>query len=241
MSMSSAPARIDVYDRGLLRYAHRNRRIFDGIDGRGHSVTIVVRRDAPALIEDAQKLLSLDHPGLIKLRDVQPGEGEWSLVTDWWPGPTLGALLGREPLDAADVAALLGPIAAALDALDTAGVTHHAFCAESVVVADTQPARLALIGAPSGPALAPPIGRDDPTLVLRMPESLDYVAPELLGRPARPDLYALAVLAYRLLAGDMPYPRYSSLTQTLVERQEKPPARLAEKARRPIAPGIETW
>src|SRR5690606_3095748 len=79
------------------------------------------------------------------------------------------------------------------------------------------------------------------TLVLKSPEGLDYVPPDLLDGAARPDVYALAVLAFRLLSGGFPFRRYPTLTQTLVERQEISPASIAEIGCPTLPRALEQW
>lgn len=220
-----------------MRGKQRSSRIFDGVGADGSAVTIMVRRDRPSLVPDARRLIGVEHPGLVTVRDAEEADDGWVVVTDAWSGPTLASLLTRTPVPPEDVVALLAPIASALDRLASARAVHEGLCAESIVV---MRGRLALIGVPSGPAIAPS-DREDSTIALRMPETLDYVPPELLAKPPRPDIYALGVLAFRLMAGEMPYPKYKSLTRTLVERRETPPQRVAAAARRPIAKAIETW
>jgi serine/threonine protein kinase len=225
------------YERRVLRSKQRSSRVFDGVDGRGAAVTIVVRRDRPSLIGEARRLIGGSHPGIVGVRDADEGDDGWYIVNEAWSGPSLASLLTHTPIAGEDVVGLLVPIASALDHLANLGAVHEGLSAESVVVTR---GRLALIGVPSGPAIAP-TDREDSTMALRMPETLDYVPPELLARPPRPDVYAIGVLAFRLLSGEMPYPKYKSLTRTLVERRETPAQRVAAAARRPVPRAIESW
>jgi len=229
-----------AYRRGSLRYRSGDRRGFDGLDARGREVVIELRGDDRTRLAEAERLIGIAHHALAPVRDARADGHGWFVVMERWAGPSLELLLRAEPLPPADVVALLHPIASALDVLHEAGVTHRAFCAENVVISDPSAPRLWIVGNPSVPAAG---GSADgaATLALQAPEGLDYVPPDLLEGAARPDVYALAVLAFRLLAGELPFRRYATLTQTLVERQEQPAARLAEIARRPVHRSLEDW
>jgi serine/threonine-protein kinase len=201
---------------------------------------IELRGDDRARLAEAERLIGVAHDGLAPVLDAGLDGDGWFVVLDRWAGPSLEQLLRSDPLAPADVVALLHPIASGLDRLHEVGVTHRAFCAENVVVSSLVEPRLWIVGHPSVPAAG---GSADgaATLALKAPEGLDYVPPDLLDGSERPDVYALAVLAFRLLAGDLPFRRYGTLTQTLVERQARPAARVAELARRPVQRSLEDW
>src|SRR5688500_14917058 len=93
------------YERRSLRSKQRSSRIFDGVDAVGSAITIVVRRDQP-LIEEAKRLIGVEHPGLVAVRDAQESPDGWVIVNDAWSGPTLGSLMTRAPLVGEDVVAL---------------------------------------------------------------------------------------------------------------------------------------
>lgn len=229
------------YRRGTLRYRRGERCGYDAIDPQGQRVVLEVRSDAPALIEEARMMSAIRHQALAAVHDAGRLDDErWYVVLERWTGPSLESLLPAGPMDAHQVVALLAPLAPALDRLHDAGLTHLGLCAENLVVSDSDAPRLLIVGNPSGVAGGGSPDEAD-TLVLRAPEGLDYLAPDLLDGASRPDVYALSVLAFRLLSGGFPFRRYPTLTQTLVERQERAPASLAEAARRPMPPALEQW
>lgn len=229
-----------AYRRGEVRERKDDRIRYDGVDPTGRDVVIEVRSDKPALLAEARLLTTLAHDALARVRDAGRADEDWFVVMDRWTGPSLEDLLPSQPVGAEDVAALLAPLAPALDLLHQAGLTHRGVCARNLVVSDPSAPRLWIIGNPSaGPGGGSPEEAD--TLVLKSPEGLDYVPPDLLDGAARPDVYALAVLAFRLLSGGFPFRRYPTLTQTLAERQESAPASIAETARRPVPRALEQW
>lgn len=229
--------------RGAGLRANAHRRTFDATDAEGRSVIVEVRADLPPLLDEARALVGLAHPALAPVLDAGEEDGGWFVVRERWSGPRFDALLSRKPLAPERVVALLHPVAAALDRLHEVGVTHCAFCPENLVVSCEEAPRLWVVGVPSGPAFATSSADTDDTqtLTIKALEGLDYVPPDLLESPARPDVYALAVLTFRLLAGELPFRSYPTLTQTLVGRQERAPAGLAELARRPMLPALERW
>ncbi|HVL91964.1 MAG TPA: protein kinase, partial [Acidimicrobiales bacterium] len=171
-------------------------------------------------------LQGLDHPNLVRVRDVVVDGGELALVTDLVPGSDLRRVLAESPggtLEPGLALDLVGQVLAGLDALHAAGVVHRDVKPSNVLVDRTGPgpphAQLTdfrVAGLAGGPALTrrtAPLGTPD------------YLAPEVIdgaggGPPA--DVYATGTLLYELLFGRTPFGGGSHLSVLQRHRKDQP-------------------
>jgi hypothetical protein len=153
-------------------------------------------------------LASLQHDNIITIFDIGQQGNLAYLVYPYIEGGTLQRLLGR-PLPVGEVAAVLAPIA---DALDTA----HALQPIGIIHRDIKPSNVLLteqgkpIVADFGLAHLATTDGDAQNLT-RTAATLgtpSYMSPEqAAGDPVdgRADQYALAIIAYELLTGTLPF------------------------------------
>jgi tetratricopeptide (TPR) repeat protein len=155
------------------------------------------------------------HPGVVRISAVGfDDNGELYLVSDFVQGSSLRAVMSKAKNPALPVfIRYMQLIASALQALHEAGVVHRDLKPENVIVTpDSLPilvdfgiAHVSRWAGASVPAAGTPA----------------YMAPEQARGAAvdpRADLYALGVLAYEWLAGDVPlHPRGNDLKQISVE------------------------
>lgn len=193
---------------------------------------------------EARVLAALAHPGVLRVFDFGVlADGTHYLVSEWADGGDLEAALKAGPVAVEEALAWVSQIAAALDAAHARGVVHR----------DLKPANVlrradgSLALADFGLARAEGAGFTTRlTLSGVMYGTIDYMAPEQAdGRfaevTAAADVYALGVLAYRLLAGRTPRGAFAPLST--VARVPKAvdaviAAALAEEpARRPASAG----
>ncbi len=152
--------------------------------------------------QEAVAVARLQHPNILTVYDFGEERGLAYMVTEFVDGGILSDLTGR-PIDPVEVAQLLGPVGSALDYAHGHGVLHR----------DVNPANI-LLRQDGTPVLSDfGIARLTDTsrhltgtgMVMGTPA---YQAPEQAqGKPAGPetDQYALAVVAYELLTGQVPY------------------------------------
>ena len=172
--------------------------------------TAAQRREAHMRFErEARAASRICNPHVIQTYDYVVEDGQAFLVMELLEGEDLGALLAREHrLPLARAAKLLVQITIGLDAVHAASIIHrdmkpgniflsHAGGEETVKLIDFGAARLASRHEPRSTEPGAIIG------------TLHYMAPEqTLGEPTldhRVDLWAIAVIMYRLLTGERPF------------------------------------
>lgn len=164
-------------------------------------------RDATAaFLAEAETLTVLDHPSVIRLRDLVSDGGGYAIVLDLVHGLDLRRRLTADgPAPPAAASELVAQAAAALAYLHGRGVVHGDVKPGNILVpADGAPVRLADFGLSRRTG-----GGGAPTHA-----TPEYVAPELVaGGPPSPaaDMYALGVTLFEALCGRSPYRGGTSL------------------------------
>jgi serine/threonine protein kinase len=147
---------------------------------------------------EIQVLGEVQHPHLIRLLDHGRDEQGLFAVLEWLDGESLEARLSRAPLAAAMLRPLLLSLAAALQALHAAGYAHGDVNASNVMLAEDCCGRLIDLG--NAVLLGQP--------AQELTGSIHSMAPELFDqapRSAATDWYALGVMAYQALCGQLPF------------------------------------
>ncbi len=203
---------------------------------------------ADAELRSARALAKVQHPGVVKLIDVQPTPDGPLVVMEPIPGETLAQRLGREKkLEPADVARLGRELAGALAAVHAQGIVHRGVAASNVVIRpDGAPCLAGFVFAKFDARADSAIpgttfiyargkGDDPPPTSSALPP---HPSPEQVqGRAAdaRSDLFALGWVLYEALTGEPPYPRDLD-----VERWSDPkdPRKLDTQVPKPLAHAI---
>lgn len=152
-----------------------------------------------ALIAELRKSCELDHPNLVKVREVIPGtDGLIYIISDFVDGESLrGRSVGRGRMEVKDALAATHGILHGIAHLHSKGLVHGNLKMENVVLTDHgRPVIL-------DHALAP-VRR-----VGALPPNPANVAPELLTPGSRPsaagDVYAVGTIFYELITGNPPF------------------------------------
>jgi eukaryotic-like serine/threonine-protein kinase len=179
------------------------------------------------LEREFRALRALEHPNVVRVRDLLIADDEAALILDYVPGASLATRLTDGPrVTESEAVTIATDVAAALGAAHQAGIVHR----------DVKPGNILL--APDGRAQLTDFGiahaDGDETAVTAtgmLVGTLRYIAPEQLrGEPATPssDLYSLAAVTYEMAAGQ---PAFAATTPVaLVEEQRDGPARLSGDA-----------
>jgi serine/threonine-protein kinase len=192
---------------------------------------------APALAADAafrQRFIresragaAVDDPHVIPVFEAGEAGGVLFIAMRYVPGGDVSSLLHRDgPLSAARAAAIVSPVASALDAAHAVGLVHR----------DVKPANMLVDARPDRPdhVYLSDFGLSKGTLssagITGSGQHLgtpDYMAPEQIeGRAVdgRADQYALACAAFELLAGEAPFQRDQGLAVIWAHLSTPPPS-----------------
>jgi DNA-binding SARP family transcriptional activator/WD40 repeat protein len=150
------------------------------------------------LLAEAQAAARLNHPNVVSVYDVGEMDGQPFIVMELVEGLTLHK---HRPESQAEKLAIVLEICAALEHAHAQGIVHRDLKPENVMLAPDGMARLMDFGLASRTVSAP--GAPEGTA-----GTVYYLAPEVLqGAPSSPqsDLYALGVLLYEILTGELPF------------------------------------
>lgn len=163
---------------------------------------------ASRFVREARILSRLSHPNVVEILEL-------GVLPDGRPFVAMELLEGRSLLDLvfargrfslAEALELLSPVCDALGAAHREGVIHRDVKASNVFVEAGDPPRVKLLDF----GVAHSAGPDDPSITVTGERlgSVHAMAPEIIrgeAVDARADVYALGVLLYQLLTGELPF------------------------------------
>jgi predicted Ser/Thr protein kinase len=164
---------------------------------------------------EARALARLNHPHIIAVHDFGETDGQCYLVMEYVDGQDLRQLLRAGKLQPELALRIVQQVCSALQYAHEEGIIHRDIKPENVLldkkgrvkVADFGLAKLRVDSA----------GAAALTGSQQVVGTLHYMAPEQLRRPtevdARVDVYALGVLFYEMLTGDLPLGRFPPPSQ----------------------------
>jgi DNA-binding beta-propeller fold protein YncE len=161
-------------------------------------------------LRESRLAASLDHPAVVPIYDSREVDGELLVAMRLVEGGDLRKLLDRDgPLPPERATALLGQIAAALDAAHAAGIVHRDVKPHNVLV-EADRAFLSDFG------LAKALGESGAASSASVVGTVEYMSPEQwrgsrVGPPA--DVYSLGCVLYEALTGVAPFGRKEEDTE----------------------------
>jgi hypothetical protein len=180
------------------------------------------RRDMLRLKREAMIGASLNHPNLVFVYDAQlQADGDVVIVMEYVEGETLADAIGaRGALDPAEAIRVLRGVSTALDAIHDRGIVHRDVKPANVLLGHEGTIKLADLG------VADVVDRTRITTPDALVGSFSYMAPEQLdGAAPSPamDVYALAAMAYEMLAGEKARPESNPLALAHAIATRPPP------------------
>ena len=164
--------------------------------------------DADArLVREAQSASALDHPNVATIYEVGEWQGRHFIAMAWYDGETLAERLSRGPMAAGEAAGILLQIADGLSRAHAAGIVHRDLKPGNVILTRDGVAKILDFG------LAAYSAPDAPTEVRLTAAgstmgTVAYMAPEQATGghvDARADIWALGVIGYEMLSGQLPF------------------------------------
>jgi YVTN family beta-propeller protein len=210
--------------------------VFRAYDGRLNR-RVALKLLAPTLAADAAfrrrfvgeslAAAAVDDPHIIPVFEAGEADGVLFIAMRYVAGGDVQSLVRRDgPLPLPRVAAIISPVASALDSAHAAGLVHRDVKPGNMLL-DVGPGRpdhvyLSDFGLSKGSLAASGLTGSGQFL-----GTLDYISPEQIeGRPVdgRADQYALACAAFELLTGEPPFQRDQSLAVAFAHVSAPPPA-----------------
>ena len=172
---------------------------------------------AERFAREAKALARLNHPGIVTIYDFGRADGLFYFLMEYVDGVSLGRLMRAGRMSPREALAIVPQLCDALQYAHDQGIVHRDIKPENILldrqgrvkVADFGLAKLLgaenELAAPGGPAPALSPGLTGAGKVMGTPQ---YMAPEQAEHPAdvdhRADIYALGVVFYQMLTGELP-------------------------------------
>src|ERR1035437_6790260 len=177
---------------------------------------------AERFTREAKALAKLLHPNIVALFEFGQADGIYYLLMEYVDGVSLGQLLRSSRVSAREALAIVPQICDALQYAHDQGIVHRDIKPENILldrrgrvkVADFGLAKLVEANVPLTPSdgqsqMADGKGESAPlTGAGKIMGTPNYMAPEQVEHPAevdhRADIYALGVVFYQMLTGELP-------------------------------------
>lgn len=173
---------------------------------------------------EASAAAALSHRNIVEIYDVGEDEDKYYIVMEYVPGTTLKELiLKRGAVHYIEAIDIMKQIVSGIAKAHQLGIIHRDLKPQNILVTDSGVAKIADFGIASMQSLAQVTQTD---VIMG---SLHYLAPELARgekATAQSDVYALGIVFYELLRGELPFNGESPVNIALKHMQEDLPSLL---------------
>jgi hypothetical protein len=181
---------------------------------------------AQRFAEESRIAASIEHPNVVPIYAAGKEDGVPFIAMRYVAGADLAKRLSREGrLEPAVAVGLIAQVANGLDAIHAAGLIHRDVKPANVLLSGGEGAEHAYI---TDFGVARNVATESGlTQTGRFVGTLDYVAPEQISGgeiDARVDVYALGCLLFKLLTGEVPFPRDGDAARLFAHLNDPPPA-----------------
>ncbi|MBW9212368.1 MULTISPECIES: protein kinase [Terrabacteria group] len=193
-------------------------------------------KDALSIVRferEAQAAASLAHSNIVEIYDVGEYRGHHYIVMEYLKGQNLKEIIRqRAPLFLEEAVDILKQLAFALACAHAKGIIHRDIKPQNVIVKSDGTIKVLDFG------IAIAKGNLQLTRANNVMGSVHYLAPELAkGDPATPqsDIYALGVVFYEMLTGDVPYKAEQAIQIAMKHLREPVPSLRSRNNKIPLA------
>lgn len=170
---------------------------------------------------EAQAAAALAHPNIVEIYDVGDYKGHHYIVMEYVTGKTLKQVIrSRGPLVNEEAVDIMKQLCSAISKAHSRGIIHRDIKPQNVIVKADGSIKILDFG------IATAKGSMQLTQANNVMGSVHYLAPELAkGEAASPqsDIYALGIVLYEMLAGDVPFKADQAVQIALKHMREPMP------------------
>jgi len=175
---------------------------------------------AERFVREARALAKLHHPNIVTLYESGQADDLFYFLMEFVDGVNLRQLLSTGTISAKDALAIVPQICDALQFAHDRGIVHRDIKPENILLSKTGQVKIADFGvakivagesaeSPSTETSSPAESQTELGKVIGTPQ---YMAPEQLSHPLdvdnRADIYALGVVFYQMLTGELPVGKF---------------------------------
>lgn len=170
---------------------------------------------------EAQAAAALAHPNIVEIYDVGDYKGHHYIVMEYVTGKTLKQVIrSRGPLVNEEAVDIMKQLCSAISEAHSRGIIHRDIKPQNVIVKADGSIKILDFG------IATAKGSMQLTQANNVMGSVHYLAPELAkGEAASPqsDIYALGIVLYEMLAGEVPFKADQAVQIALKHMREPMP------------------
>ena len=171
---------------------------------------------------EAQAATTLAHPNIVEIYDVGEYKNHHYIVMEYVAGKTLKKVIrDRAPLLNLEAVDTMKQLTSAVAEAHKRGIIHRDIKPQNVIVKSDGSVKILDFG------IATAKGSAQLTQANNVMGSVHYLAPELAkGEPASPqsDIYALGIVFYEMLTGDVPFKADQAVQIALLHMREAMPS-----------------
>lgn len=182
---------------------------------------------------EAFSMAELSHPNIVAITDVGESDNQQYIVMEYVNGPTLKQYIKEHaPLSNEEAINIATEILSAMQMAHSHGIIHRDLKPQNILMTDKGVAKVTDFG------IAKALSDTSLTQTNTMFGSVHYLSPEQArgaNATMQSDIYAIGVILYELLTGEIPFDGDSAVAIALKHFQEKIPSIIAKNKNVPQA------